>query len=222
MIILSTSRNLELTFFQRRLKRLEQNVLRMGSFVETSFRLSYQALFSRDLSAAKEISIVELQIDQYYRQIEEECIALLTLQAPVAGDLRLICAFMQLVRDLERIGDCAQELGEIAIKLFPYQPHPCLSEIALMSQHAQAMLAKSLAALASLNAVSGLEVKHLDNIVDNAYESIYHTLAHQRNVSGVMEPTLLLVLVIRHLERMADRATNIGQRVAYIVTGKRL
>jgi phosphate transport system protein len=193
----------------------------MGALVENSFRLSHQAMFDQNLEVAKVIPLLDKQIDQYYRQIELECATLMTLQAPVAQDLRLLSAFMQLVRDLERIGDYAEDLAEIAIKLFPYPPHPCLPQIAEMSHHAQAMLAASLVALADLDATAGRAIKVLDDKVDTAYETLYQTLAYQRDIKGVVEPILLLALVIRHLERMADHATNIGQRVTYIVTGHR-
>ena len=100
-------------------------------------------------------------------------------------------------------------------------PHECLPEIAEMSEHAQLMLATSLVALADLDAAVGVGVKKLDDVVDDAYERLYNALAYQKDIPGVIEPILLLGLMIRHLERMADHATNIGQRVAYIVTGKR-
>jgi phosphate transport system protein len=193
----------------------------MGALVENSFRLSHQALFARNLAAAKELPLLDKQIDQFYREIELESAALLTLQAPVAQDLRLLSAFMQLVRDLERIGDYAEDLGEIAIKLFPYPPHSCMSQIETMSHHAQSMLAVSLVALADLDAQAGRSVKRLDDTVDTAYKTVYQTLATERDIKGVVEPIILLALAIRHLERMADHATNIGQRVAYIVTGQR-
>jgi len=205
----------------REIRRLERDVLRMGALVEKSFRLSHQALFARNLKAAEEIPLLDKQIDRFYRQIESDCTAIMTLQPITAQDLRCLSAFMQLVRDLERIGDYGKDIAEIAIKIFPYPPHPSLPEIALMSHHAQAMLATSLVALADLDEVGGRSIKRLDDTVDNAYERLYQTLAHQRDVQGVLEPILLLVLVIRCLERMADHATNIGQRVAYIVTGQR-
>ena len=213
--------NSERPHFERRLRRLEQDILRMGALVEHSFRLSHQSLFARDLVAATQISSLEKKIDHFYRHIELECATLITLEAPVAKDLRLLSAFMQLVRDLERIGDYAEDLAEIAIKIFPYPPHKCLPEIELMSHHAQAMLAASLVALADLDAVAGRAVKCLDDTVDTAYKTLYQTLATERDIKGVVEPIILLALVIRHLERMADHATNIGQRVAYIVTGQR-
>ncbi|MCT7974831.1 phosphate signaling complex protein PhoU [Laspinema olomoucense] len=217
----SYNKNSRLTHFRRKVKRLERDILRMGALVENSFRLSHQALFARDLSAAEAIPLLDKQIDRFYRQIESECVMLMTLQAPAAMDSRLLGAFMQLVRDLERIGDYAQDISEIAVKLFPYPPHPCMAEIEEMSHQARAMLATSLVALADLDAEVGQRMKQLDSIVDDAYHNLYHILANQRDIKGVVEPLLLMALLIRHLERMADHATNIGQRVSYIVTGHR-
>ncbi|GBF79603.1 phosphate-specific transport system accessory protein PhoU [Aphanothece sacrum FPU1] len=193
----------------------------MGTLVEESFRLSHQALFEQNLDVVVKISELDRQIDRYYRQIELDCSTLMTLQSPVAQDLRLLSAFMQLVRDLERIGDYAQDLSEIAVKLVTYPPHDCLGQMAIMSNYAQMMLAASLVALAELDGDGGKRVKQMDDTVDDAYEHLYQILAYQRNIPGVIEPFILLALVIRHLERMADHATNIAQRVSYIVTGHR-
>ena len=217
----SSNQNSERAHFDRALRRLEQNVLRMGALVENSFRLSHQALFAQNLEAASAIALIEKEIDRYYREIELECATLMTMQAPVAQDIRILSAFMQLVRDLERIGDYAEDLVEIAVKLFTYPPHECLPQMEIMSHHAQAMLAVSLEALVNLDATAGQTVKKLDDEVDTAYETLYQTLAYQKDIIGVIEPILLLVLAIRHIERMADHATNIGQRVTYIVTGHR-
>jgi len=195
----------------RAIRRLERDVLRMGALVEQSFRLSHQALFSRDLKAAEELPRLDKKIDRFYRQIESDCTSIMTLQAPTAQDLRCLSAFMQLAKDL----------AQIAVKIFPYPPHPSLPEIAVMAHHAQAMLATSLVALADLDEAGGRSIKHLDDAVDNAYDHLYQTLSQQRDVQGVVEPIILLALAIRCLERMADHATNIGQRVAYIVTGQR-
>ena len=209
------------SYFERSLKQLEQDVLRMGALVEESFRLSHQALFEQQLDAAQKIKQLEVEIDRFYRHIEQECSSFLTLQAPVAQDLRLLSAIMQLVRDLERIGDYAQDLGEIAIKLTRYPPHILLSEMAAISYQAQHMLDISLRALIQLDPKAGAKVKTMDDVVDDAYDYLYNKLAFQRDIKGVVEPILLLALVIRHLERMADHATNIAQRVSYIVTGHR-
>ncbi len=193
----------------------------MGALVENSCWLARKSLFDRDLDAAKQVAIQDKQIDKLYRQIELECVNLMALQSPVTQDLRLLSALMQLVRDLERIGDYAEDLGEIAVKLFPYPIHPCMEQVKLMFDRCRAMLAMGLAALSDLDAESGLDIKIKDDAVDEDYESLYNLLAHQTNIQGVVEPIVLLVLVIRYLERMADHSTNIGKRVAYIVTGQR-
>jgi phosphate transport system protein len=207
--------------FERQLKRIQRDVLRMGALVENSCCLARQALFEQDLDAPQRIVIQDKQIDRLYKQIELECVNLIALQSPVAQDLRLLSALMQLVRDLERIGDYAKNLGDVAVRLCPYPISPYMGEIRMMFDRCRAMLAMSLAALSNLDAESGLEVKIKDDAVDSDYENLYTILAHQSNIQGIVEPIVLLVLLIRHLERMADHATNIGKRVAYIVTGQR-
>jgi phosphate transport system protein len=128
---------------------------------------------------------------------------------------------MQLVRDLERIGDYAKNLGDVAIRLFPYPESPYRDQIRQMFDRCRAMLALSLESLSDLNADLALDVRQRDDAVDADYETLYNLLACQRDVKGAIEPIVLQVLVIRHLERIADHSANIGKRVAYIVTGKR-
>ncbi|MEN9234526.1 MAG: phosphate signaling complex protein PhoU [Gloeomargarita sp. DG02_4_bins_56] len=215
--------------FRRQVRHLEQNVLRMGALVEHSFRLSHQALFGRNLAAAEEIPLLDQQIDRFYRQIEVDCLRMITLPPAAAQDARMLGAFMQLVRDLERIGDYAEDLGQIAVRLFPYPVHSCIPDIQTMSQHSQMMLATSLVALADLDATVGQYVKEMDEVVDRLYAKVYRQLAEtsvqdlppEPRYESRLEPYLLLALTIRHLERMADHATNIGQRVAFIITGQR-
>ncbi|ELS33894.1 MULTISPECIES: phosphate signaling complex protein PhoU [Pseudanabaena] len=217
---LSQSQKRTRSEFERQLHRLEQDSLRMGALVENSFLLAHAALFERDLESATRIDAQDRQIDQIYRQIETDCIELITLQSPVARDIRLLSAVMQLIRDIERIGDYAENLGEIAIKLFPYPPSPYLGELEVMSNRCRAMLAMSLEALANLDENIGLQIKAKDDAVDYDYQHIYNLLAHQKCFGEQTEPVMLMVLAIHHLERMADHATNVGLRVAYIVTGK--
>ncbi len=207
--------------FERQLKRIQRDVLRMGALVESSCTMAGQALFEGDLSAPDQIIFQDKQIDRLYKQIEIDCVNLIALQSPVAQDLRLLSALMQLVRDLERIGDYAKNLGEVAVRLFPYPVSPHMGQVRLMFDRCRAMLAMSLVSLSNLDAASGLEVRDKDDAVDLDYETLYTLLTQQSDVKGVVEPIVLLVLLIRHLERMADHATNIGKRVAYIVTGQR-
>ncbi len=207
--------------FDRQVKRIQRDVLRMGALVEHSCCLARQALFEQDLEAPLQISVQDEEIDRLYKQIEVDCVNLIALQSPVAQDLRLLTAMMQLVRDLERIGDYAEDLSELAVRLFPYPYSPHMKQVRLMFDRCRAMLARSLAALSDLDAESGLDIRVQDDAVDSDYEMLYGLLAQQTDVPGAVEPIVVLVLVIRHVERMADHATNIGKRVAYIVTGQR-
>lgn len=207
--------------FDLQIKQLQQDVLRMGALVESSVVLAAQAMFERNLAAPAQIRTQDKEIDRYYRQIEMDCIRLIALRSPVAGELRLVGTLMQLVRDLERIGDYAKDLGDLALRLVAYTPPVQLGRVQVMTQRCRLMLSHSLAALTNLDAELGLQIKHEDDAVDDDYQSLYNSLAQQSNVQGPIEPMLLILLMIRHLERLADHATNIGQRVAYIVTGCR-
>jgi phosphate transport system protein len=207
--------------FERQIRRLEQDALRMGALVEHSSWLAHTALFDRSLDSAILIDAQDKHIDQFYRQIEIDCFDLIASQSPVSQDLRLLTALIHLVRDLERIGDYAENLGEIAIKLFPYSVPTCMGKLEVMSNRCRAMVSLSLSALSNLDADLGLQIKQKDDAVDSDYTELYNLIASQKNSEVNQEPTMLLVLAIHHLERMADHATNVGQRVAYIITGKR-
>ncbi|MDX1978291.1 MAG: phosphate signaling complex protein PhoU [Pseudanabaenaceae cyanobacterium bins.68] len=205
----------------RQILKLEQEVLRMGALVENSFWLAHSAMFERNLENATQLDSQDKQVDILYRHVEVECLDLITRYSPTTPeDLRLLSTFMQLVRDLERIGDYAENLGEIAIKLFPYPPPPHLELVRIMSNRCRAMLAMSLGALSNYDAELAAQVKFKDDAVDADYAHIYDLISQSQDY-GALEPLLLMILVIHHLERMADHATNIGQRIAYIVTGKR-
>ncbi len=206
---------------QLQIKRLQQDVLRMGALTESSVTMAHQALFEQNLAAVDRVILQDKQIDRFYRQIEQDCIEVIALRAPVARDLRLISTLMQLVRDIERIGDYAKDLAELAMRMALYPPPPELCQIQVMMQRCQRMLSHSLAALSDLDADLGLRIKGEDDAVDDDYSSLYKTLAQQTDLKGPIEPVLLMLLMIRYLERLADHSTNIGQRVAFIVTGHR-
>ncbi len=212
----------QITPFDRQLKRLQRDVLRMGALVENSCLLARSALCDRNLDAAQQLKAHDKRVDQLYRQIEMDCIQALAEPCPGGQSLRHISAFMQLIRDLERIGDYAKDIGEAAVKLFSYPPHPAMQPVQVMLDRCRSMVALSLLALADLNAEMGLDIKAKDDAVDDDYDALYEQLVHPRdpNVAAV-ETVVLLVLVIRYLERIADHATNVGQRIAYVVTGER-
>lgn len=205
----------------RRLTRVQRDVLKMGALVESSCMLAREALCNRDLDAAKKIPVQDKEIDTLYRQIEVDCTLLLNLEAPVTRDLRLVSAFMQMVRDLERIGDYTKSIGSAAIKLFPYPVHDCMSDIETMLDRCRSMVALCLRSLSELDPDAGAALKSKDDVVDDDYDRIYAELINTRVGNGSVEPVVLMVLVIRALERIADHATNVGKRVTYVMTGER-
>ncbi|KKJ00980.1 phosphate signaling complex protein PhoU [Prochlorothrix hollandica] len=207
--------------FDRQLQAVQQDVLRMGALVESSCWLAEQALLDRDLDAAKAVCDQDQAVDQLYRQIEADCLSIIALQSPVSQDLRLLSSIMHLIRDLERIGDHASDIGELALQLFPHPPHSSMHRIRLMLTRCRAMLAMSLEALANLDAKTGQSLQAKDDWVDSDYEDLYQVLVNQPLQGSPVEQIVLLVLVIRYLERMADHCTNIGNRVVFIVTGER-
>lgn len=193
----------------------------MGALVENSCVLAKEALCDRNLEAAKQIPVQDKEIDALYRQIEVDCTNLLNLEAPVTQDLRLVSAFMQMIRDLERIGDYTKSIGNSAIKLFPYPAHESMREINTMLDRCRSMVALCLRSLSELDPEAGLKLKHKDDAVDDDYERLYQQLVNTPFMAGSVEPIVLLVLVIRALERIADHATNVGKRVSFVVTGER-
>ena len=203
-----------------KLTRIQRDVLRMGALVESSCLLAREALCDRNIDAAKRLKKHDKHVDQLYRQIEVDCVNLLTLEAPVTRDLRLVSALMQMIRDLERIGDYAKDIGEVSLKLFPYPTHAAMDQVQVMLDRCRSMVALSLLALSELDVEAGHEIKEKDDVVDDDYDRLYD-LFIQTPISGSVEPTVLLVLVIRYLERIADHATNIGRRVVFVVTGER-
>jgi phosphate transport system protein len=193
----------------------------MGALVENSCLLARNALCDRNLEAAQQLKAHDKQVDQFYRQIEVDCIELLTHPPQGMQDLRHVSAFMQLIRDLERIGDYAKDIGEVAIQLFPYPAHPAVEQIQVMIDRCRSMVALSLVAVSDLNADVGMDIKVKDDAVDEDYDLLYNRLVNSDPTFTKVEVIVSLVLVIRYLERIADHATNVGRRIAYVVTGER-
>lgn len=203
-----------------KLTRLQRDVLRMGALVESSCLLAREALCDRNIDAAKKLKKHDKQVDRLYRQIEVDCVNLITLEAPVTQDLRLVSALMQMIRDLERIGDYAKDIGEVSLKLFPYPPNEAMDQVQIMLDRCRSMVALSLLSLSELDADTGRELKEKDDVVDDDYDRLYDLLV-ESPTAGSVEPNVLMVLAIRYLERIADHATNIGRRVVFVVTGER-
>ncbi|URR35360.1 phosphate signaling complex protein PhoU [Thermosynechococcus sp. HN-54] len=208
------------THFQRQLQHLRSNVLRLGTLVESACQLAYRALVERDFLSVEQLIQREREINRSAQALDREAIALMTLHAPVAEDLRFLMMVSHLCRDLERIGDYALEIGRASQTLLRYPLTPYLEDIRFMFERSQLLLSEALSAIADSNPELGLALANHDDAVDADYHRLYQRLCAPLNPQESVELRLLLLLLIHNLERMGDHATAMGQRVSFIVQGE--
>lgn len=206
---------------QRDLDNLQRDILAMAGLVELTIHKAIRALSERDVAQAREVISGETQIDDEENHIDEECLKMLALHQPVAVDLRRITAAMMIVVDLERMGDLAEEIAERAIQLArpPYFPIP--ERLQRMTDLTTTMVRQSLDAFVNLDVHLARVVYRLDDEVDDYCEQIITDLVQtMKRVPELIEAGLSLFSATRHLERIADHATNIAEDVIYLVEGE--
>ena len=203
------------------LNQIKRRILSLGTLVEERVRMAVAAVEHKDARGAEEIIERDYEIDEMEVEIEEECLKVLALHQPVAVDLRFLVTVIKINAELERIGDqavnIAQRVGVLAKQASPsfefdYSP---------MAEKAEAMLRMSLDALVNLDNGTAFKVLVLDDEVDkiqkDAYDQIKSTMKTHTDQMGYL---INLLLVSRHLERLADHATNIAESVIYMIEGE--
>lgn len=208
------------SFLERQLQRLRTDLLRLGVLVETTCQLSYGVFIERNLSAVELLLQREQEVNRYHQQLSQDAIEILTLQAPVANDLRFLVSLLHLSRDLERISDYAVEIATAAQRLFGYPVASyLLAEVKVMFERSLLLVSESLSAITDLDVELAAALALHDDAVDADYMRIYSRLCSPIAGAEAVEPRLLLLLVIRNLERIGDYATRIGEQVCFIVKG---
>lgn len=207
--------------FDRELKDLKDRVLRMGGTVEDLIVRSIEALRNRDRTLAAEAMKIEEEIDSEEVEIEEDCLKLIALYQPVAGDLRFIAAVLKINSELERMGDLAVHIAERARDLSGNGESGVPTDLRQMSTDVQHMVRSSLESLVNHDSELAKQVMQADNDVDAHHSAMYALVSDelQRNPDDA-ERLLQLLSVSRHLERIADSATNIAEDVYYLVEGE--
>jgi phosphate transport system protein len=207
--------------FDRNLKALQDDLLVLGSMVEKAITKSMNALKNRDLEASRQVVEDDDLIDRQRFQLEDQCIDLIATQQPIAIDLRTLMAVLHIAVELERMGDYAEGIGKISLMMGDQPPLKPLIDIPRMADKATAMLHRSLDALVNRDADAALEVCKDDDEVDGLYDQVYRELLTYmiQDPKSIQRATYLL-WVAHDLERIADRATNIAERVIFLVTGK--
>ncbi len=208
--------------FERHLNRLLDQVLILGSMVDQAMEDAMDALKRQDHAAARRIYENDLRINERRYAIEDECITIIATQQPMARDVRFLAAILEIITELERIGDYAKGISKINLFL---GEEPIESSILLdlqqMASLGLGMLKRSLDAFISGNATAARSISAEDDAVDQLYLHVYRTVMSLSltNPEGI-EHFNHLMWAAHNLERMADRVTNICERIVYVATGE--
>lgn len=206
--------------FLEELEELQQRLLEMGGLVESSIRESVLTLVERRAQRADTVWRNETRINRLEIEIDELAVRLLALQQPIAGDLRFITAAIKINTDLERMGDLAVNIAQRAVVLIEKPMPKAFIEIPRMAMLAQQMVGKALDAFVRRDPGLAREVLLSDDEVDALRSYIYRDLIQfmQQYPSSIAEG-VDLILISRHLERIADHATNIAEDTLFLVKG---
>jgi phosphate transport system protein len=206
--------------FERELKELQDDVLLMGSMVDKQIARAVESLKQRDFEAAREIVLADLEVNQKRFRIEEQAIQLIATQQPMASDLRVIVAVLNIIVDLERMGDHAEGIAKITLKHEDVPLLKPLIDIPRMADKARTMLRFSLDAFIARNAEEAAEIAARDDEVDALYDQVYRELlTYMIQDPSNLERATWLLWAAHNLERIADRVTNICERVVFLVDG---
>jgi phosphate transport system protein len=206
--------------FDQELQGLQDDLLRMGALVEEAVRRSIEALRARSVEAANEIVKADNVIDALHLDLEERCLRLMATQQPMAKDLRTIAAIWVMTIDLERIGDHAEDIARATKRMADQPLLKPLIDIPRMADIVQQMLREGLDAFVRRDAGLAEQMAALDDRVDHLYGQVFRELLTYmiEDPKNIQRATLLL-FVGQAIERMGDHATNIAERVIYMVTG---
>ena len=207
--------------FDRNLKLLQEELLLLGGLVEKAIVDAIEALKTRDIELSHKVVSQDDIIDQKTNQIEEKAIDLIATQQPIAIDLRTLMSVIHISVELERMGDYAEGIGKIGVMMGNDPPVKPLVDIPKMATKSSDMLKRSLDALVKRDPALARQVCEDDDEVDNLYDLIYKDLiALMISDPTTTQRATYLMWVAHDLERIADRATNIAERVIFLVTGQ--
>src|ERR687892_1362471 len=209
--------------YDEQIKLLTRKILEMGGLVEQQIARSIEALVNRSTEQAERVIERDDQIDRLEEEIDQQAIRLFALRQPMAVDLRLIAMAMKISNDLERIGDYAVNMARRAERLASAQPIKPLVTIPRMAQLCQTMVKDILDAYVERDVQKASAVWHRDDEVDEMYNSLFrelltYMLEDPRNITTAID----LIFIAKNLERIGDHATNIGEKIHYMIHGERI
>jgi phosphate transport system protein len=209
------------TVLERQLSGIQEEMLVMADVVEGAIQRSITALKNRDLDLARQIIADDIKINRKRYDTEERCLELIATQQPLAGDLRTIVAVLHMIVDLERMGDHAEGIAKIVVMLADEPPLKPYVDLPRMADIACDMLRDAIEAFKRRDAELARSAMNRDDEVDALYDQVYRELlTYMLSDPRTIERATRLLWVAHNLERIADRVTNVCERVAYLVTGK--
>ncbi|CAI8019724.1 Phosphate-specific transport system accessory protein PhoU homolog [Geodia barretti] len=205
----------------RQLNHLQEEIALLANVVDKAIYRSVEALKNRDLDESQAVIDGDDYIDMKRYEIEELCVDLIATQQPMAGDLRAIIAMLHIAVELERMGDYAEGIAKISILMGNEPPLKPLIDIPRMANKATEMLRNSMDSLVERDLVKAEQVLDDDDEVDDLYDQVYRELLlfMIQDPRSIQRATYLL-WAAHDLERIADRATNIAERVMFLITGR--
>jgi phosphate transport system protein len=207
--------------FDRQLSEVQEDMLVMGGMVENAVNRGIQALKNRDVELARQIIADDIAVNNKRYETEEKCLEIVATQQPLASDLRTIVSVLHITVDLERMGDHAEGIAKIAILLADDPPLKPYIDIPRMAEIGTAMLRGSIQAFRDRDTQKAREIVNRDDEVDALYDQVYRELlTFMINDPKTIERATYLIWVAHNLERIADRVTNICERVVYLVEGR--
>jgi phosphate transport system protein len=207
--------------FSRELREIQTEVLVLGSMVDRAIARSIEALKARDTVEARSIVADDREINTKRFEIEERCLQAIATQQPMASDLRILASVLYVIADLERMADHAEGTAKIVLRMGNEPLLKPLVDIPIMADLGRKMLKDALEAFVSHDAKAAIEIANRDDEVDAVYDRVQaDLLALMAADQTVIERATYLVWVAHNLERIADRVTNICERVAFVATGR--
>jgi phosphate transport system protein len=207
--------------FHNLLRDLEQELVGMGDMVIVAIERSIAALKALDKDAAERIIAADERINSKRWEIENQCIQLFATQQPVAGDLREIVSFMDLITNLERMADHAKGIAKIVVLHDQTPLLKPLIDIPRMAEKAAEMIRQSLRAFITQDVAAARRIIEMDNEVDAYFEQIFRELlTFMMEDPKTITRAVYLIWVSHNLERIADRVTNICERIIFMVSGE--
>ncbi len=206
--------------FERKLNQVQDEVVELASMVEKAIFKSIDALKSRDIELSKQVVEDDDEIDNKQQALEDLCVDLIALEAPMAVDLRVIISAMMVANELERMGDYAEGIAKLSIAMGDLPPLKPLIDIPRMAEKSVSMLRRSIESYVGRDIEGARRVYRDDDEVDEIYEQVYRELlTYMMADPSTIQRATYLLWVSHDLERVADRTTNIAERVMYLVTG---